>query len=256
MSWEENIVFEAAGALGYSSLKDEQRLSVLEFLGGKDVFVILPTGFGKTVCFSCLPLAFDKYQSRTSENRSIIIVVSPLTALIHDQVKSLSSRNLSVGYLDSESSKEMEHNVCRGQYSIVFLSPELLVQKWRNLLLTSTYKSRLVGLIIDEAHCVVKWGLSFRESFARISEVRSAMSSNIGIMALTATATKDVREKVEGLLGMRKTVHIIRSPDKTNLSFSLVKIKGSNSFEVPTLFNYILEDLKKKLTSLPRIMIF
>ena len=97
-------------------------------------------------------------------------------------------------------------------------------------------------------------GLTFREAFARI-KVRSAMPSHVGIMALTATATKQVREKVQGLTGMRDPLCNIRSPDKTNM-FSSIAIKGYNSYEVSKFFNVILEELKTKLIALPRIIIF
>lgn len=93
-------ITEAANLIGYAALKEEQRLAIREFLNGRDVFVMLPTGFGKSACFACLPYAFDIYQDKAHENKSIIIVVSPLTALIHDQAESLLRRNVSVGFLD------------------------------------------------------------------------------------------------------------------------------------------------------------
>lgn len=87
---------------------------------------------------------------------AIIIVVSPLTALIKDNVSTLTERNISVGYVDANSDEESKSHVRKGMYSIVFMSPELLVEKWRNLLMTPVYQERLVRLMIDEAHCVVK----------------------------------------------------------------------------------------------------
>ena len=87
----EAAVKEASSLLGYSSLKEEQLCSIKAFMDGRDVFVILPTGFGKSACFTCLPLAIDIYQGRSANKKSIIIVVSPLTALICDQVTELLS---------------------------------------------------------------------------------------------------------------------------------------------------------------------
>ena len=75
-------VTQVAGLLGYTSLKVEQRLCLAEFISGRDVFVVLPTGFGKTACFTTLPFAFDLVQERDLENRAIIIVVSLLTPLL------------------------------------------------------------------------------------------------------------------------------------------------------------------------------
>ena len=106
-------------------------MAIQGFLDSRDVFIVLPTGFGKTACFVCLPHAFDLYYGRSLENKSIVIVVSPLTSLIHDQVQSLLKRDLSAGFLDSEASLDNKKNVLKRDYSIVFMSPELLVEKWR-----------------------------------------------------------------------------------------------------------------------------
>uniref|UniRef100_A0A1X7VMC2 Helicase ATP-binding domain-containing protein n=1 Tax=Amphimedon queenslandica TaxID=400682 RepID=A0A1X7VMC2_AMPQE len=106
---------EASSLLGYFSLKEEQLYSIKAFMEGRDVFVILPTGF------------------------------------------ELLSKNVSAGYLDHESSPETMKNVTAGVYSILFMSPEQLVENWRCTFSSKVYKKRLIGLIIDEAHCVVKW---------------------------------------------------------------------------------------------------
>lgn len=154
----ESCVTEAATALGYyTCLKDEQRECIIGFLNKRDVFAVLPTGFGKTACFTCLPSSFDRYEDRTDDNKAIIIVVSPLTALICDQVEDLLRRNVSAGYIDAESTPDIQKNVADGIYSIVFMSPEQLLDRWRSLFSSRVCKSRLVGLVIDKAHCVVKW---------------------------------------------------------------------------------------------------
>uniref|UniRef100_A0A1X7VXF8 DNA 3'-5' helicase n=1 Tax=Amphimedon queenslandica TaxID=400682 RepID=A0A1X7VXF8_AMPQE len=176
----ESCVTEAATALGYTCLKDKQRECIISVLNRRDVFAVLPTGFGKKACFTCLPSSFDCYEDRINDNKAIIIVVSPLTALIYDQVEDLLRRIVSAGYIDAE----------------------------------------------NEAHCVVKWGLSFREAFSRLKEVRSLMESRIGIMGLTATATRSLRLKVEEMLGMRSPIAIVRSPDEPNLRFSAAQLQG------------------------------
>ena len=151
-------VCKAGETFGYSSLKEEQLLCMTKFIKGNDVFCILPTGYGKTACFSCLPKAFDLMYDHTEDSRSIIIVVSPLTALIKDQVKALQRRNISVGYIDSENEKDMISDVIKGKFSIVIMGSEMLMGKWRGLLVSNkVYQKRLVGIVVDEAHCVVKW---------------------------------------------------------------------------------------------------
>ena len=148
-------MLEPCNRLGYSPLKEEQRASILPFLEGKDVFVLLPTGFGKTVCYSCLPLAVDIYKK--TEEPSIVIVISPLTSLIKDQVRNFSQRGVVTSYIDVDSSKKEKNDVAAGKFQIVFMSPELIVSKWRGLFTTAVYQKRLVGLVIDEPHCVVQW---------------------------------------------------------------------------------------------------
>ena len=150
-------ILKAAEILQYSPLKEEQLKCIEEFLRGNDVFVVLPTGYGKTVCYACIPTAFDIYHKNPDGDSCIIIVVSPLTALIKDQVSSLTKRNINAGYIDAESQSQVKENIKNGIYSIVYMSPEIMVDKWRSMFENPIYKKRLAGIIVDEAHCVVKW---------------------------------------------------------------------------------------------------
>ena len=91
------------------------------------------------------------------KEKSIVIVVSPLTTLIIDHVESLRKRKIAAGYLDADSSGDMRNDVSKGCFSLVFMSTEMLVGNWRNVIANNVYQKQLVGLVIDEAHCVVKW---------------------------------------------------------------------------------------------------
>ena len=124
---------------------------------GKDVFVALPTGYGKSVCYFALPLVFDRVRAVT--NKSIVLVVSSLVALMKDQVAHCSSRGLRAGYISSDSSNSMKKEVLEGRCQVVFISPESLfsVRRWRDMLREEPYVSNLVGFVVDEAHCVKKW---------------------------------------------------------------------------------------------------
>ena len=143
--------------LGYVALKNEQERALLAFLRGHDVFVSLPTGYGKSLCYAALPAAFDKL--RTGTSRSIVIVVSPLIALMKDQVSALSAKGLAVGCVTSESSDTELANIRSGHCQLVFFSPEALlgVRRWRQMLQGELYSQRIVAFIVDEAHCVKKW---------------------------------------------------------------------------------------------------
>lgn len=152
------IVSSAARDLGYDSLKPEQEIALLSFLRRQDVFVSLPTGYGKSLCYAALPSAFDSMLSRRP-GTSIVIAVSPLIALMKDQVTTLSARGLAVGCVTRESSDEEKAKVKNGQYQLVMFSPEALltVRRWREMLQDEMYNSRIVALVVDEAHCVKKW---------------------------------------------------------------------------------------------------
>lgn len=125
----QDSITEAARLMGYDTLKEEQRWCLSGFILGHDIFAVLPTGFGKTVCYTCLPKAFDIYHKRKNQNKAIVIIISPLSALICDQVCDLQRRGVYAGYITAESTPEIKNNVSKSLYSIVFMSPEQLVQK-------------------------------------------------------------------------------------------------------------------------------
>ena len=136
------------------SPKEEQLVAISHFVTGKDVFVALPTGYGKTVCYAALPGIFDKIHLVLDQDHSIIIVVSPTKSLIEDQMQSFNKVGLTCAYVgDTQLDRKLVH---RGGYQIVFMSPELLLarKEWRDMIKNEVYQKRLVGLIVDEVHCV------------------------------------------------------------------------------------------------------
>ena len=119
------------------------------------VFVALPTGYGKSLCYSCLPYVFDLIMCK--EKQSIVVVVSPLVALMKDQVDSCTAKGLSAAYVSAEPGNEnMNQGVLEGRYQLVFLSPEALFfsRRWREMLREEPYCSNLVAFVIGEAHCI------------------------------------------------------------------------------------------------------
>ena len=156
----------AARALHYCELREKQAEVLEKFVSGHDVFVVLPTGYGKSLCYACLPGTFDLFFNKTEP--SIVMVVSPLVAIMNDQVnlcmiivqiilsqvKAWSNRGLSVACITSETSKKTKHDVISGV--LLFFTPELLIakRKWRELLRSEIYTSRIQACIVGEAHCI------------------------------------------------------------------------------------------------------
>ncbi len=154
-----SLIGSAAMSLGYKELKDEQTLSIMEFVKGKDVFVSLPTGFGKSLCYILLPIVFDRL--RKVDKKSIALVVSPLIALMQDQVSAATAMGVSAIHITDKHATKLivKQSVKNGEYQIVFISPEALVggMEWRSMLATDIYANNLVAFVIDEAHCIKKW---------------------------------------------------------------------------------------------------
>ena len=156
----DELVAQAARSLGYSDLKEEQKVVLKAFVGGRDVFVSLPTGYGKSLCYALLPWIFDMRRGFV-ERTSICMIVSPLIALMKDQSTSFTAKGICAAYVsDKESTnKETRRKVVKGECQLVFISPEalFLTTEWRKMLSGDYYRKHLVGFIVDEAHCVKKW---------------------------------------------------------------------------------------------------
>ncbi len=157
----EEILSTAALKLGFSSLREKQKETVDAFVRGNDVFVSLPTGSGKSLCFFILPLLFDGLR-KNLEPKSIIIVLSPLLALMKTQVSLLNAKGIKSTYITREELAIEEHvfeKLHEGAYQVVLFSPEALLRSdtWRDMLQTPVYQDNVVAVVIDEAHLVNKW---------------------------------------------------------------------------------------------------
>ena len=131
------------------------------FASGKDVFVSLPTGYSKSLCYQSLPVVFDALRGHqtASTSVSVMVVVSPLVSIMKDQVSDFNDKQVSTVDVTSGMEEKVEEAILRGQYNIVYLSPEQLLTrgKWREMLHSEVYQNNLVGFVVDEAHCVKKW---------------------------------------------------------------------------------------------------
>ena len=154
-----SVIRAAAASFGYSSLKSEQERALEAFIRGEDVFVSLPTGYGKSLCYVLLPTIFDML--RRVDKASIAIVISPLISLMKDQTAIFNQKGLSSVCVSDkdDTSKKSRRGILKGKHQLVFMSPESLFcnLEWRRMLSTDIYMNNLIAFIVDEAHCVKKW---------------------------------------------------------------------------------------------------
>jgi len=169
-SSKDAAIEEAVCDLGLEILKPKQQETIESFLSGKDTMVVLPTGYGKSIIYAALPWIFDKLRGTAKvllctiiysgcQKESIVVVVSPLTALMMDQKRILSEKGLSVEYVGEGVTPDNLDDALKGKVQLVYVSPESLLgnTKIRKMLLNSVYTRNLVGFVVDEAHCVKMW---------------------------------------------------------------------------------------------------
>ena len=151
-------------------LKKEQWEAIKVVYDGCDAFVWLPTGYGKLICYQCLPFLFDYKFGKVDLpplNQSVVIVISPLVSLMMDQVAKLRERGVKAATLGGNSAAAgmdikllaCEKDINNGAYKLLFSAPEAVVvsERWRQLLLSSPLNNQIVALVVDECHCVYKW---------------------------------------------------------------------------------------------------
>ena len=155
----QGAVQKACHVFGVEKLFPEQENALKAFISREDVLLNLPTGFGKSLVFQMAPLVhaeLSKFNHRFTAN-PIIIVISPLASLMEDQTIFLRNLNIKAGSIGDD--KSVNVKVEKGECSIVFSSPESLLGngRWRNMLSSDTYKENLIGIVVDEAHCISHW---------------------------------------------------------------------------------------------------
>ena len=150
-------------SLGYQELKEDQTQVIRTFLEGNDVFACLPTGFGKSLCYFSLPVIFDLLHEHSSPT-SAIIVISPLQALMMDQVVSLQNKGIKavivIGLSDDDDEvSTKKESIVTGHVQVIFTTPVVLLtdKNWFDVFQSSSLCKRLAAVVIDEAHLVNKW---------------------------------------------------------------------------------------------------
>lgn len=209
MSAETDIYLYLKKYWGYDEFRPLQKDIILSVLNNKDTLALLPTGGGKSICFQIPGLVIG----------GTCLVISPLIALMNDQVRNLKNKGLSaVAITSAMSAKEIDitlNNAALGHVQFLYVSPERIENE--------TFRQRLsylpIGLIaVDESHCISQWGYDFRPSYLKIAEVREYFP-NVNIIAVTASATKEVVEDIQQKLLFKNQSVFKQSFERKNLRY-------------------------------------
>jgi len=199
---------------GYEQFRPQQLAVINSVLEKKDTLTLLPTGAGKSLCFQ-VPTIFEN---------GICLVISPLIALMQDQVKDLQSKNIPAialgGQLSEEAQDEIMKAAIRGKYKFIYCSPEKLAQKNFQDALTQI---KFTLFAIDEAHCISQWGYDFRPSYRKLNILKE-LFPNIPILAMTASAIPTVQEDIMKQLTFKQANIITDSFLRPNLKYSVQKV--------------------------------
>ncbi len=197
---------------GYTSFRPLQEEIIRDSLAGKDTFALLPTGGGKSLCFQLPALARD----------GLTVVVSPLIALMKDQVDALQAAGVPATFLNSSLSADEARKRLRGlhngEYRLLYAAPERLMLSG---VLSDLQRWNVKLIAVDEAHCISEWGHDFRPEYRQIASLRELFPT-VPFMALTATATSRVRVDIVTHLKLREPQCYVASFNRPNLTYRVL----------------------------------
>ncbi len=211
---------------GYASFKPLQEDIIRSIAGGEDTLGLMPTGGGKSITFQVPALASD----------GICLVITPLIALMKDQVARLKSLEIKALAIHSAmSAEEIDNtleNAIYGDYKFLYVSPERISTR---IFLGKVSRLNLSLVAIDEAHCISQWGYDFRPSYLKIAELRDHISEKVPFLALTASATPPVIEDIMKKLAFRGKNVLRTSFDRKNISYLVRRVEDKGIYLVKSV---------------------
>ena len=190
-------------SFGYDAFRGLQKPIVENVAAGQHSLVIMPTGSGKSLCFQIPALAIAQAKAEPSEQPTLTLVLSPLVALMKDQVDTLVRKGIDATFVNSSLVRherlQRYQAIAKGHFDLLYVTPE----RFRKPdFLEVLAKRKIVLLAVDEAHCISEWGHDFRPDYTRVAEIRELIGNPVTI-ALTATATPDVQHDIVRQLGLQ-----------------------------------------------------
>jgi ATP-dependent DNA helicase RecQ len=220
------------GKFGFQDFREGQEEIMDALLAGQDVVAVMPTGSGKSLCYQLPALLLE----------GVTLVISPLIALMKDQVDALEQNRIPATFINSSLTPQEQRQrlgrVRQGEIKLLYVAPE----RFRNASFAAGLQPCQVSLFaVDEAHCVSEWGHDFRPDYLRLKEVIERLG-HPPVVALTATATPEVREDVVVQLGLKEPLRLVTGFDRPNLHLSVQDVSGELEK---------MEALREKLNHLP-----
>ena len=217
------VLTRALARFGHTTLRPGQSEVIADIFAGRPVIAVMPTGAGKSLCYQ-LPAVV------LGERGGVTLVVSPLIALMKDQVDALTAKGVPAVALTSAAGADEKSQILdgirAGAYTLVYVAPERF-RSPRFVDVLHSLAGRLALVAIDEAHCISEWGHDFRPDYRRLGEIVRQLAPP-RIAAFTATATPEVREDIAQQLGLTGHRLHVRGFDRPNLTYSVVKAGGTD----------------------------
>ncbi|AET37890.1 ATP-dependent DNA helicase SGS1 Ecym_2138 [Eremothecium cymbalariae DBVPG len=229
LPWTAEVFHKLQNIFKLPNFRPNQLEAINATLGGQDVFVLMPTGGGKSLCYQLPAIVKSGNTSGTT------IVVSPLISLMQDQVEHLLAKNIKASMFSSKGTAEQRRQTfnlfINGLLDLVYISPEMICAsvQCKNAIQKLYRDHKLSRIVVDEAHCVSNWGHDFRPDYKELKFFKEEYP-NIPMMALTATASEQVRMDIIHNLQLRQPVFLKQSFNRTNLYYQVLR-KSKNSMD-------------------------